>query len=156
MKKMNSTIIFLLFTVLSFGQIDIGTEKQALENLIAASFDEVFSDLNAKKMDKLYTEDFLLLEDGIVQNKDSISDHFDKTIKATIHEKIIPKRINTFEFIDIKISSGMAWIAYQNHAVWLHEKTVYGKMDWLESAAAIKTKEGWKLQMLHSTAIENK
>lgn len=124
--------------------------------MITESFDEVFSDLNAKKMDDFYTEDFLLLEDGVVQNKDSISDYFDRTINATIDEKIIPKRINSFEFIDIKIHEGMAWIAYLNHAVWLHEKTVYGKMSWLESATAIKTKEGWKLQMLHSTAIKTK
>jgi hypothetical protein len=101
-------------------------KKQLIKNLIMESFDEVFSD------------------------------SFDKTIKATIQEKIIPKRGNTFEFIDVKVSSEMAWIAYQNHAVWLLEKTVYGKTDWLESTTVIRINEGWKLQMLHSTYIKTK
>jgi len=152
MKKTYSLLIFLFFTGLSFGQNTIETDTKLIKNLITESFEEVFSGLNAKKMDKFYTNDFLLLENGVVQNKDSLSHYFNRALQ----EKIIPKRINTIEFIDVKISKGMAWVAYQNHAVWKHEETVYGKAHWLESATAIWTKEGWKLQMLHSTKVKIK
>jgi hypothetical protein len=155
MKNTYVLLFFLFFTGICFGQKDREVEKQRIKNLITASFDEVFSELNAKKMDKFYTEDFLLLEDGSLWNRDSISNSFNQTLSATLKEKIIPKRINTIEFIDIKISGGMAWIVYKNYAVWKHE-TIYGKAHWLESATAIKTKDGWKLQMLHSTFIKPK
>ena len=156
MKNTYSLLCLLFFAGTCFGQKRIDLEKQQIKHLISASFDEVFSDLNAKKMDKFYTDDFLLLEDGALWNRDSIANSFDQTINATLKEKIIPRRINTIDFIDIKISNGMAWVVYQNYAVWKHETTIYGKAHWLESATAIRTKDGWKLQMLHSTYVKSK
>ena len=43
----------------------------------------------------------------------------------------------------------MAWIAYKNHAVFTVDSKIIRKAYWLESATAILTENGWKLQMLH-------
>lgn len=58
------------------------------------------------------------------------------------------------EFIEVKIGNGMGWMAYQNHATWTLEDKVVHKAHWLESATAIRTANGWRLQMLHSTPVK--
>ena len=151
MKYFNSVIAVLFLTTTAFGQNSVEAEKQ-IKNLITESFDEIFSKLNAKKMDDFYTKDFLLLDYGIVWNRDSISNY----CKTALKESNPSKRINNFEFIDVKISGDLAWMIYKNYAVWKRDNEISGKAQWLESAVAILTKEGWKLQMLHSTYIETK
>ncbi len=61
------------------------------------------------------------------------------------------KRVNEFEFIEVKIKENSAWIAYHNTATFIKNGEVVGGLQWLESATAIRTKNGWKLDMLHST-----
>ncbi|MBK9319657.1 MAG: DUF4440 domain-containing protein, partial [Bacteroidetes bacterium] len=112
--------------------------------------DEIWSKLNSKNIDKYYTKDFLLLENGEVWNNDSITNYLDNAILR----KPNPKRMNTIEIIDIKIANRMAWIAYQNYATFSTDNKSL-KAHWLESATAILTETGWKLEMLHSTRIKN-
>lgn len=140
------------FTTISFGQSSIETEKSKIKELITKSFDDIWSGLNSKKIDNYYTKDFLLIENGEVWNNDSIANYLDNAIL----KKPIPKRENSFEFIEVKISKGMAWIAYKNYATFSVEDKIIGKAYWLESATAILTENGWKLEMLHSTGVENK
>ena len=56
----------LCFTTISFGQSSIETDKSHLKELILKSFDEIWSELNSKNIDKYYTKDFLLLENSVV------------------------------------------------------------------------------------------
>jgi hypothetical protein len=63
--------------------------------------------------------------------------------------------MNTIDIIEIKIANKMAWIAYQNYATFSTDNTIIKKAHWLESATAILTENGWKLEMLHSTRIVN-
>lgn len=49
----------------------------------------------------------------------------------------------------------MAWIAYKNQAVFSFDDKRTKKVYWLESATAILTKNGWKLEMLHSTRMKD-
>ena len=156
MKKINSVIVFLFFTLSLTAQKPGEKDKQAIKDLITQSFDEIFSNSSAAEMDKFYTKDFILLEHGVVWNRDSIAKSCEETKKQEAGEKNISKRINTIDVIDLKISKDMAWIAYQNHAVWKREAIINGRANWLESATAIRTKDGWRLQMLHSTYIETK
>lgn len=124
------------------------TEEQ-LKNLIQNSFDDIFSKQNKEKVTQYYTEDFLLLEAGVVWNLDSVYSYIDKANAR----KIKPERINTFDFLDIKVKGKTAWLAYQNYAnIKIDSKSVV-KLHWLESGSAIKTKEGWKLELLHSTIV---
>ena len=149
MKRLNLIILMMFFTTISFGQVSNETDKTRIKNLIIESFDEIWSKLDAKNIDKYYTKDFLLLENGEVWNNDSIKNYLDNAMLR----KPSLKRMNTIEVIEIKIANKMAWIAYQNYATFSSDNKIIRKAHWLESATAILTENGWKLEMLHSTRI---
>lgn len=151
MKKRTTIIFILCFTMSSFGQSAIETDKLQIKELIMKSFDEIWSELNAKNIDKYYTKDFLLLEHGEVWNNDTIANYLDN---AKLR-KPNPNRKNIIEIIEIKVANGMAWVAYQNYATFSIDNTIIRKANWLESATAILTENGWKLEMLHSTRTKN-
>jgi len=151
MKRLNFIILMMFFTTISFGQVSNETDKTRIKNLIIESFDEIWSKLDAKNIDKYYTKDFLLLENGEVWNNDSIKNYLDNAMLR----KPSLKRMNTIEVIEIKIANKMAWIAYQNYATFSTDNKISRKAHWLESATAILTENGWKLEMLHSTRIVN-
>ena len=152
MKRLNFIILMMFFTTISFGQISNETDKTRIENLIIESFDEIWSKLDAKNIDKYYTKDFLLLENGEVWNNDSIKNYLDNAMLRTPNLK----RMNSIEVIEIKIANKMAWISYQNYATFSSDNKIMRKAHWLESATAILTENGWKLEMLHSTRIVKK
>jgi hypothetical protein len=149
MKRLNFIILMMFFTTISFGQVSNETDKTSIKNLIIESFDEIWSKLDAKNIDKYYTKDFLLLENGEVWNNDSIKNYLDNAMLR----KPNLKRMNTIEVIEIKIANKMAWIAYQNYATFSSDNKIIRRAHWLESATAILTENGWKLEMLHSTRI---
>ncbi|WP_396171712.1 DUF4440 domain-containing protein [Flavobacterium sp.] len=151
MKKRTTIIFILCITMASFGQSSMETDKLQIKELIIKSFDEIWSELNSKNIDKYYTKDFLLLEHGEVWNNDTIAKYLDN---AKLR-KPNPKRENKIEIIEIKVANGMAWVAYHNYATFSTDNTITRKAHWLESATAISTPNGWKLQMLHSTRIKN-
>jgi len=151
MKSLYNIILMICFTTISFGQSSIETDKSHLKELIIKSFDEIWSELNSKNIDKYYAKDFLLLENGVVWNIDSITNYLDNSKL----KKAIPNRVNSIQFIEIKVFKGMAWIAYRNQAIFSIENKIVRKADWLESATAILTENGWKLEMLHSTVMKN-
>lgn len=149
MKRLNFIILMMFFTTISFGQVSNETDKTRIKNLIIESFDEIWSKLDAKNIDKYFTKDFLLLENGEVWNNDSIKNYLDNAMLR----KPNLKRMNTIDVIEIKIANKMAWIAYQNYAIFSSDNKIIRKAHWLESATAILTENGWKLEMLHSTRI---
>jgi hypothetical protein len=151
MIRVNAIILMMFFTAISFGQVSNDTDKTRIKNLVIESFDEIWSKLDANNIDKYYTNDFLLLEHGEVWNIDSIKNYLNKAILR----KPNPKRMNTIDIIEIKIANKMAWIAYQNYATFSTDNKIIKKAHWLESATAILTENGWKLEMLHSTRIVN-
>lgn len=149
MKRLSFIILMMFFKTISFGQVSNETDKTRIKNLIIESFDEIWSKLDAKNIDKYYTKDFLLLENGEVWNNDSIKNYLDNAMLR----KPNLKRMNSIEVIEIKIANKMAWIAYQNYATFSSDNKIIRKAHWLESATAILTENGWKLEMLHSTRI---
>ena len=151
MKKLNTLILMICFTTISFGQSSIKTDESRIKELIIESFDEIWSKLNSKNIAKYYTEDFLLLENGEVWNNDTISKYLDNAVL----KKPIPIRVNSIEFIEVKVLNGLAWVAYKNQAIFSLENKIIRKAQWLESATAILTQNGWKLEMLHSTRTKN-
>jgi hypothetical protein len=151
MKKLSTVILMVCFTTMSFGQSSIEADKSQIKELIINSFDEIWSELNSKNIDQYYTKDFLLLENGEVWNNDSIANYLDNAILL----KPNPIRTNTIEIIEMKVANGMAWVAYHNYATFSTGNEIIRKAHWLESATAILTEHGWKLEMLHSTRIKN-
>jgi len=150
MKRLLSIILMMFFTTTSFAQVSNETDKTRIKNLVLESFDEIWSELNSKNIDKYYTKDFVLLENGEVWNNDSIANYLDNAILR----KPNPSRTNTIEIIEIKVANRMAWVAYQNYATFSIDNKIIRKVQWLESATAVLTEDGWKLEMLHSTRIK--
>jgi ketosteroid isomerase-like protein len=126
-------------------------DDQALKDLIQNSFDDIFSAHDKETVSKYYTDDFLLLEAGVVWNLDSIDHYLDRAKMRT--KKV--NRVNSFDFFQIKVTGKRGWIAYQNYANIIMDSKVVSKLHWLESATAIKTKKGWRLDMLHSTRVKD-
>lgn len=150
MKKALPILFMLLLTVSATAQTSTKSNEELIKDLIVDSFQDIFSNLDPETLETYYTEDFLLLENGEVWDIEMITDYMNKAAQ----QQNQPERINSFEFVEIKIEGNMAWTAYHNKASFEKEGEVVGEMNWLESATAIKTEEGWKLQMLHSTVKE--
>ena len=151
MKKLFCLGLILFSVTISFGQASDTINKSLIANIIKESFDKIWSDLNSKNIQKFYTKDFVLLENGEVWNNDSIAIYLDHAIL----QKPKTKRENTIEIIEIKITDKTAWVAYKNAAIFYIDNKIVRKASWLESASVILTADGWKLDMLHSTRTKN-
>jgi hypothetical protein len=125
-------------------------KEDQIKELISNSFQKIFSDLDPQALDTYCTQDFLLLETGEVWDMERMRNYLDRASEQK--SKVI--RFNSFDFIEIKIEGKMAWVAYHNKAEFKSGEEVVRELNWLESATAILTEEGWKLQLLHSTIAE--
>tara|TARA_B100002049_G_scaffold63264_1_gene45621 strand:+ start:415 stop:840 length:426 start_codon:yes stop_codon:yes gene_type:complete len=140
--------MFMGITVMSQNS-ELKKEDQ-IKELISNSFQKIFSDLDPQSLDTYCTQDFLLLENGEVWDMNKMRNYLDRASKQK--SKVI--RFNSFDFIEIKVEGKMAWVAYHNKAEFKSGEEVVRELNWLESATAILTEEGWKLQLLHSTIAE--
>ena len=144
----NILILFaFLFSTTAFSQ---SSDELQIEQLIQNSFDEIFSNYEVDKLIDFYTEDFLLLEQGEVWNMAIIRDYLTKA-KSNLNP---PTRTNRFEFIKTDVEGDRAWVAYHNYATISRDGQVLREIYWLESATAIRTTNGWRLDMLHSTRVD--
>lgn len=110
-------------------------------------FFEGFAELNDSKMRQYLTADFLLLEEGLIWNTDSLTTIINRR-KGTDF-----KRINSFRFIRTEEKDGIAVVAYHNRADVIF-KGQPRLVQWLESAHLVKDGSGWKIKLLHSTGVE--
>jgi hypothetical protein len=148
---MNRFLLSILLITVSLGlhaQSSVNSEQKKVQQCVTNFFDGL-SALDAKMMSENITRDFLLLESG------------EKWTIDTLISKIEPlrslsfKRINHLDFIRTEIKGNTAWVAYDNIA----EMTVNSQSmnrHWMESAILIKDGEKWKIQLLHSTTVNNK
>lgn len=144
----NLFILFVfLFTSPAFSQ---SADQLQVEQLIQNSFDEIFSNYDATNLTDFYTEDFLLLEHGELWDMAIIREYLGKA-KSNPNP---PTRTNRFEFIKTVVEGDRAWVAYHNYATISRDGQVLRELYWLESATAIRTERGWRLDMLHSTRVE--
>ena len=148
--KRSFQILILFITTVALGQDSVSSKEEEIKDLINNSFQEIFSDLDAGALDVYCTEDFLLLETGEVWDMERMRNY----LESSGNEKTEVKRINSFDFIEVKIFGKMAWAAYYNKAEFRNDGEVVKEMNWVESATAVLTEEGWKLQLLHSTVAE--
>jgi len=127
-------------------------EKEAVQQLIQDSFDSLFSTYRVDLLDNFYAPDFLLLEQGEVWDMDFIKSY----LKDRSQSSNPLTRTNRFEFIKTEVFGDRAWVAYHNWATFTKEGTIPREVYWLESATAIRTSDGWRLELLHSTRVEPK
>lgn len=131
-------------------EINLPSDEEQVQNLIQESFDSLFSAFNEDLILNYYTEDFLLLEQGDVWDNEFLRNYFIR-VKSNSPK---PVRMNRFEFISTKIDGDRAWVAYQNYATISSPGQKPRNLHWLESATAVRTPKGWRLDMLHSTRVE--
>uniref|UniRef100_UPI0040496AD2 nuclear transport factor 2 family protein n=1 Tax=Fulvivirga sp. TaxID=1931237 RepID=UPI0040496AD2 len=146
-----TTLTLILTLTVGFSYSQKLSNEEQLKQVITKSFDEVWGIYNEDNIRKYYTDDFLLLENGEVWNNDSIVSYFNDVIKN--NKKL--RRVNDFTFIDVKVTGMTAWIAYQFNSVFYKGDKVARKSSYLESATAILTDDGWRLDMLHSTRTKH-
>lgn len=126
------------------------SDSTQVQHLIQNSFDVLFSSYDSDRISEFYTSDFLLLENGEIWDVDLVRNYLN-----TAGLNSTSTRTNRFEFIKTEIKGDYAWIAYHNYAVIKSEGKPDRNLHWLESATAIKTSEGWRLELLHSTRVTN-
>lgn len=136
---------FLLLTVINISCAQNASDEEQLKALVQDSFDNVFSDMDMESIPDYFTDDFILLEHGEVWDMTKLKSMLNSDNMNGI------KRLNEFEFIQINISGDTAWLAYHNKASFKKGDEIVGEMNWLESATAVRTKKGWRMDMLHST-----
>ncbi len=147
-KKLLFTIVLNLILVFgSFAQAE-SEDAAAVKQLIQDAFDDIWSSMDSTTISKHHTDDFIILEHGEVWTNATIKGW----MKKALTQERTSKRNNSFEYISVEqIDQEHIWVAYHNFANWTEDGKVLGEMSWLESALAVKTDEGWKLKMMHST-----
>jgi ketosteroid isomerase-like protein len=143
---MKHLFLVLLFPFFALAQ---SSDEIAIKALVQNSFDDIFSNYDHNKLTEYYTEDFLLLEHGEIWTIDTVKNYLQKASQRQDR----PIRTNSFQFIKTKIKGKRAWVAYHNYATITKNYVVLTELHWLESAELIKTKTGWKMELLHSTRV---
>ncbi len=127
-------------------------DKAAAQQLIQDIFDNVWSGTDTSYVRQYQTEDFVILEHGEVWTNDTIRNW--QLGQAATRPADAPKRLNSFDFFRTEQNGDEIWMAYHNTAYWANaDQDTVGAMGWLESAVAVRTDEGWKLRMMHSTRM---
>lgn len=129
-------------------QRDIDTVK----SLVMQSFEDIWSDLDTQKIEGYHTRDFMLLENGVVWNNDSVAHYLNRERERMEAQQY--QRLNRFEFLKAEHQKHSVWVAYHNYGTWVKDQDTLGTAHWLESAVAVKDEGRWKLQQLHSTRVQ--
>lgn len=75
MKKTLLFALFMSFSGLLSAQSRPDKEVEKVKQLIREVFEEVWSDLDTESLKRYHTHNFLLLENGVVWNNDSIRNY---------------------------------------------------------------------------------
>ena len=127
-------------------------EETIAKELIQGSFDKIWGGVDSTEIANYHTDDFIILEHGEVWDNDRIKEY----IRGQLQRENRPLRINNMEYISIEKYGASIQLAYHNYAEFVRADTLVGKGQWLESALAVKTDEGWRLKMMHSTRVARK
>jgi len=126
-------------------------ETQIAKDLIQGAFDHIWGGADSTKILDYHTEDFIILENGEIWDNDRIKEYMRKQLSNPDRSL----RINKMDYISIEKYGPSIQIAYNNHADFMRADTLSGTGNWLESALAVPTKDGWRLKMMHSTWAGN-
>jgi len=122
-------------------------EKVQLEHSVTSFFDAL-SNRDSIRLRKFCTPAITLVENGSVWNADTL------ILKAiTLNTSADFKRANNFRFINTTVNGKTGWSTYNLHsAITRNGKQV--NLHWIETIVAVKEREQWKIQVLHSTLIK--
>ena len=142
---MNKPVLLIFLSFILCGSARAQSDEAAIKQSITKLFDGL-SLLDEATIRGELTEDFQLLEDGLVWNTDSLVNALKDIDKTTF------SRVNRFEFLNIEQKGNVAWVSYFNDAD-ISVKDRKFKLKWLESAVLLKTRNRWKIAFLHSTKL---
>ncbi|HRN73181.1 MAG TPA: nuclear transport factor 2 family protein [Ginsengibacter sp.] len=152
MRKYFLSLAFVCMAYTSLNAQASNHNQQAKIHQTLNRFFDGFSALDTSIIRQSITKDFVLLEDGVVWNMDSIQANF-VLVKNQIKDAIM-KRVNHFDIIQTEITGNSAYVAYNNTAnISLNDMPV-AKLNWLESAFLVKEGNDWKIVLLHSTTLK--
>lgn len=136
---------------LKIDSLEVRKDINQVKDLITHSFEDIWSNLDSTKIAKYHTDDFMLLENGIVWNNDSVKSYLNRERKE--FEMYQYKRLNKFNFLRSVHNQTSIWLAYDNYGTWVKGTDTLITVHWLESVIAIKDQDKWKLVQLHSTTV---
>ena len=147
---MNMSVVkFLCLLLLSSLGLTINAQDKNAKAVQEAinTFFKAFSETDFKYIQETSTKDFLLLEQGMIWNLDTLQNILSKPKPAGYTRK------NRFDFFETRITGKKAWVGYHNYAD-IESAAGKRKILWLESAVLVKEKNSWKLEMMHSTRVQ--
>ena len=144
-----SVVKFLCLLLLSSLGLTINAQDKNAKAVQEAinTFFKAFSETDFNYIQETSTKDFLLLEQGMIWNLDTLQNILSKPKPAGYTRK------NRFDFFETRITGKKAWVGYLNHAD-IESAAGKRKIHWLESAVLVKEKNSWKLEMMHSTRVQ--
>ena len=126
----------------------VGDDAAVLKQVVADYYRIYFVDVDQSKYRALLTDDYLLLEDGDIQD-------VEKDISFMPKPADEYWRADTFDFRSLKIHGDIAYTIYILKSDIRTKKDGATKLAWLESM--IFRRDGgdrWRIALLHSTKME--
>ena len=146
MKIKSFLLITLTFLVFSCQEKTTKDSPKELKQLITDYY-KAIDDKNFNKMKELTTYDFKIYEDGKIWNNDSVIAVIKSWSKFNSKYTVSDFKIN------IDYSSG--YTTYSNKAQFVlgnnATETMTSDGEWIESATFVKSDNGWKINLIHST-----
>lgn len=154
---MKNLLILTLIFSFSFSFAQSNTENE-VKTVIRDMFEDAFSKTDEKAVDKYFSDNIVIFEDGVIYDKDGIRSmvgDIKKSFEKEAENGHTITRVNDFEFMKVFDNGNSAFVYYLNSADFLFNGTSIAKMSWLESARLEKIDEHWKIVFLHSTKIND-
>lgn len=124
-------------------------EEQIAKDLIQGVFDDIWARADSTKLLDYHTDDFILLEHGEVWTNDTIYQYMREQNTRSNR----PIRTNEMDYLWIEKYGQSIQLGYHNYADFTQGDSIVYKGQWLESALAVPTENGWRLKMMHSTRV---
>jgi len=145
MQKLSFLLLFLGTFINSFAQQNTLSDEAQIQNLIQESFDALFSTYDLDQIDKYYTPDIKILENGEIWDMEII-----KGILENAKKRGSSERTNRLDFIETHVDQNMGYTIYHNYATISVDGKTIREIHWIESVIAVKTTDGWRIKNLHS------
>jgi hypothetical protein len=110
------------------------------------SFFDIFCTLEIQKIKEVCCDDFVMVENGEIENCDSLAELIGEIIGNY-------RRINEVSARHFKIKEGIASIVYYNKAQIIQNGYLVN-YNWHESALLVFEQGKWRIRLLHSTVLE--
>jgi hypothetical protein len=145
----NLTIIILILLSGGCSQKECKKADPKEIDQIIVDYFKAISDNEFDKLYKLSTSDFILYENGVIWNNDSLIQAVKKRLSLTPDSKTTYR----FENFNTKVDCNSARTDYLNIGKRELRDTTF-TIRWLESATFVKEDGKWKLEFLHSTRLK--